>query len=66
MKTIIEIEKAIEQLDPAELAALRAWFARYDSEIRDSKIESDIDSGRLEQLEAEALADLREGRCTDL
>jgi hypothetical protein len=31
MSTVPEIERAIEQLPPDELARLRAWFAKFDA-----------------------------------
>jgi hypothetical protein len=31
MSNIVEIERAIERLSPAELLALRAWFAQRDA-----------------------------------
>jgi len=66
MSTVKEIEEAVRRLDPAELAAFRAWFAEFDAELWDRQIEVDIAEGRLDRLAEEALRDLREGRCTDL
>lgn len=53
-------------LSPQELAAFRAWFAEYDAKLWDDQFERDVAAGRLDALAAEALEDLREGRCTDL
>lgn len=66
MSTIAEIETAVSQLGPDELAAFRAWFAAFDAEAWDRQFEEDVAAGRLDQLAEEALTDLREGRCTDL
>ena len=66
MNTILEIERAVERLPPDELVAFRAWFTRFDSDAWDREIEADADAGRLDALAAEALADLRGGRCTEL
>ena len=66
MSTVEEIERAIRSFSESELAAFRSWFAEYDAEVWDRKIEQDVASGRLDQLADEALRDLREGRCTDL
>jgi hypothetical protein len=66
MSTVPEIERAIERLPAEELARLRAWFADYDAAHWDSQIERDAAAGRLDALGDAALADLREGRCTDL
>lgn len=66
MNTIFEIERAVEHLPTNELAAFREWFARFDADAWDREIESDADAGRLDALAAEALADLRNGRCTEI
>ena len=66
MSSIQEIEHAIRQLSPEELAALRAWFAEFDAGIWDRQFEEDAAAGRLDALADEALQDLREGRCTEL
>ena len=66
MSTIQEIEHAVQQLPPSDLAAFRAWFVEFDAHIWDEQIERDAASGRLDALAEEALADLRAGRCTEL
>jgi len=66
MSTVQEIEQAVQELPPRELAAFRAWFAEFDAAAWDRQFEEDVAAGRLDQLAEEALQDLREGRCTDL
>ena len=66
MSTVSEIEEAVRGLSDGDLAAFRAWFAEYDAAVWDRQFDQDVAAGRLEQLAEEALADLREGRCTDL
>lgn len=66
MKPIEQIEDAIRNLTPRELAILRAWLAEYDAAAWDQQIARDVAAGRLDELADEALADLREGRRTDL
>jgi hypothetical protein len=66
MSTVHEIEQAIRNLEPRDLAALREWFAAFDAELWDRQLEQDVAAGRLDRLAEEALRDLREGRCTDL
>jgi hypothetical protein len=66
MNTVEEIERAVRQLSPEELAAFRAWFAEFDAEVWDRQFEQDVAAGRLDRFAEEALRDLREGRCTDL
>lgn len=65
MGSVKEIEDAVVRLSPGELAAFREWFAEFDAEAWDSRIEEDITAGRLDGLANEALEDLRAGRCTD-
>ncbi len=66
MSSVIEIERAVEQLSPEELSAFRQWFSERDAKDWDNQFEADVNSGRLDALGEEALSDLREGRCTDL
>ena len=66
MSSIQEIEHAIRQLSPEDLAAFRAWFIEFDASLWDKQLESNIAAGRLDKLADEALLDLREGRCTEL
>ncbi len=66
MSTVSEIEEAVRRLSDGDLAAFRTWFAEYDAAVWDRQFDQDVAAGRLEQLAEEALADLREGRCTDL
>ena len=65
MSTIHEIEHAVQQLPPSDLAAFH-WFLEFDARIWDEQIERDAASGRLDAFAEEALADLRAGRCTEL
>lgn len=65
MSNIAEIEEAIQRLSPHQLAELREWFAHFDAERWDRQLEQDASAGRLDGLAAEALADLREGKCTE-
>lgn len=65
MSTLEEIQDAVRQLSPKELAAFRTWFARVDAAAWDRQIEEDVAAGRLDALADEAINDLREGRCTD-
>ncbi|MDZ7992896.1 MAG: hypothetical protein RM022_024035 [Nostoc sp. EfeVER01] len=66
MSTLKEVELAISQLSPEDLAAFRAWFAEFDAAAWDKQIEKDVAAGRLDALAEKALKHLREGRCTDL
>lgn len=66
MSTVQEIERAVRQLPPEDLAAFRAWFLEFDGKLWDEQIERDVAAGRLDALADEALADLRAGRCRKL
>ncbi|MEH2267309.1 MAG: hypothetical protein V7K68_02570 [Nostoc sp.] len=66
MSTLNEVELAVSQLLPEDLAAFRAWFAEFDAGAWDKQIEKDVAAGRLDVLAQKALEHLREGRCTDL
>ena len=66
MRTITEIEQAVQKLEPQELAQFREWFARFDGAQWDLQIERDAAAGRLDALADEALDDVRHGRCKDL
>ncbi len=56
MTTAEDIEKAIEQLPPRELARFRAWFEVFDAEQFDA----------VDPLAEEALVAYRAGRFRDL
>jgi hypothetical protein len=66
MSSVIDIERAVEQLSPDDLRAFRQWFTERDGVEWDRQFEADAAAGRLDVLGEEALKDLREGRCTDL
>ena len=65
MKTVEEIEQAVEELLPEQLAAFRAWFAEFDAAVWDRQIQADVEAGRLDAQADEALRDWREGGCTE-
>jgi hypothetical protein len=66
MTTTEDIEKAVEQLDPRELARFRAWFEVFDADRFDAAIEHDAQAGKLDTFAGEALAAHRAGRSRDL
>ena len=66
MNTVQDIENAVRQFSAEDLAAFRAWFAEFDALAWDKQLKADVTAGRLDQLAEEALADLHQGRCTDL
>ncbi len=66
MSTVQEIEDAISKLSRLELLAFRDWFSEFDAAAWDKQFEQDVVAGHLDTLAAEAIRDLREGRCRDL
>jgi len=65
MSSAKEIEEAVLRLPADELAAFRSWFAEFEADAWDRRIEEDAAAGRLDALADEAVEDLRAGRCTD-
>lgn len=64
--TRIEIERAIEQLSPEELANFRRWFVEFDAAAWDAQIEADAAAGKLDALAEEALAEYRAGKAREI
>jgi hypothetical protein len=61
-----EIETAIAQLPPAEIAELAGWFDEFRARLWDQEIEQDLSNGRLQTLLDETKEDLESGRCKPL
>ena len=57
MTKLEDIEKAVEQLSPEELARFRAWFEELHARLWDQQIELDIRAGKLDWLADEAEAE---------
>lgn len=67
MSTTVEaLEMAIQKLPPSDLAEFRRWFAEFDSVQWDAQIEADANSGKLDALADEALAEYRGGKAREL
>ena len=60
MPDVKAIEDAVQSLPPSALAEFRRWFTEFDSAAWDRQIESDILSGKLDTLLAEAEQDFRQ------
>ncbi len=63
---IKEIESAIAQLPPSELAELAKWFEEFQAQAWDEQLASDVKAGRLDALLKEAEQDFEQGRCEPL
>ena len=66
MSTVEDIEQAVANLPPNELARFRRWFEEFDAARFGAKIERDAKSGKLDRLADEALADMRADRAREL
>jgi hypothetical protein len=61
-----EIESAIAQLPPSELAELAKWFEEFQARVWDEQLEQDVRGGRLDALIQQAEQDFEQGRCEPL
>jgi len=66
MVDVRDIEKAVQQLAPVDLARFRRWFLKFDAARWDWQFEADAKAGKLDALADQALDDLRRGRCKEL
>jgi hypothetical protein len=66
MMTLEDIEEAVTELPPDQLARFRAWFEEFDAARFDQKIEDTAKAARLDPLAERALADFRRGRAREL
>ena len=66
MSHVEQIEGQVKSLSANELKAFREWFARYEDEIWDRRIEADAKNGKLRSLAERALRDHDAGRSTEL
>jgi hypothetical protein len=64
--SVDELETAITQLSPGEMAKFARWFDEYRADQWDRQIEEDIKAGRLDALGEQADSDFEAGRCTPL
>ena len=64
--SVKEIEAAITQLSPEDLAELAAWFEEYQAQAWDEQIARDVRAGRFEPLLHRAREQFRAGECRRL
>jgi len=64
--TIHEIEQAITELPPNELARFRQWFEEFDAQVWDEQFERDAKSGKLDKLADKVKSDFRAGKAKEL
>ncbi|HYG65326.1 MAG TPA: hypothetical protein VEL74_22280 [Thermoanaerobaculia bacterium] len=61
MSEIEQLEQQVENLSAEDFARFRAWFIEFDSRHWDQQIKQHLKAGRLDNLIAEALEDLKAG-----
>jgi hypothetical protein len=66
MSAVLELEQAVSQLPPKELAHFREWFEEFDAKIWDRQFAEDAKSGKLDKLANQAIADFRAGKYREL
>jgi hypothetical protein len=66
MPTLKRLESEVAALPDQELRKFSQWFAQFEAERWDRSLESDIASGKLDALAAEALAQYDTGKCKPL
>jgi len=66
MGKVESIERAVEGLPPDELAEFRRWFAAFDAAAWDAPMQADASAGKLDAMAAEAVAEYRAGKATEI
>jgi hypothetical protein len=66
MKTLLEIEEAIQRLSESDIRQLSGWLQSHVDEMWDRQIEADLVSGKLDRLIARAEADISANRVKHL
>lgn len=64
--SITEIEQAIAELSPEELARFREWFEEFDARVWDEQIENDAKTGKLDKFADKAIDEYRTGKAKEL
>jgi hypothetical protein len=66
MRKVEQIEQQIRELAAGEFSELREWLLEQDWKTWDAQVESDVRSGKLDKVIAEADADYTAGRARPL
>ncbi len=61
-----EIESAIAQLPPSEIAKLAEWFHDFQAQVWDGQLERNVYAGRLDALIEQAEQEYKSGQCDPL
>jgi len=62
----IELEDAVQNLPPEELARFAEWFEQFVDNQWDRKFSADVAAGKLDSAALKADAEFEAGRCTPL
>ncbi len=62
----VELENAVQNLPPDELARFAEWFEQFVDNQWDEKIAADVAAGKLESVAQKADAHFEAGPCTPL
>jgi len=62
MSAVLKLEQEVAQLAPQDLARFRKWFEEFDAQMWDKQFEHDAQSGKLDKLANQAIADFRAGK----
>ena len=66
MTKLEQLEKTVSELEDSDFAAFSAWFEALQSDRWDRQFAEDADTGKLDRLADEGLADFRVGKTTGL
>ena len=64
--SIQQLELAVTQLPPKDLARFREWFDGFDAQVWDKQFEADAESGKLDKIAEQSLNDYRTGKAKEL
>jgi hypothetical protein len=59
-----ELKQAVQQLPEKEFKAFEEWFDNFRAEVWNKQIKADVQSGKLNKMAEQALADFRKGKFT--
>ncbi len=66
MSTVAEIREAIEKLNLDERAELMSELHGYEDDDWDRQMKADAAAGKFDAMHAQAIEDLKAGRCVPL
>jgi hypothetical protein len=62
MDTLTKAEQSVASLSERDLASFREWFYKFDNQLWDEKMKTDIELGKLDSIASEAIKDFVSGR----